>query len=152
MEAKNIESDGVVAIDGGLNLPEFCRVQIKFLNAGSTHAILTFQCVEQYVGFSIADVPNYKNFSSFPPDIILKYDELAKSICARNFRLSDDDRKEIREGRSNLWIYGIVGYDDYLGESHEKKFCIRWLGLNPNGSPATFIRDVMTPEEYLNSY
>ncbi|MFO1101419.1 MAG: hypothetical protein U1E20_00780 [Methylocystis sp.] len=149
---KNVHSVNGGVVDGGLDLREFCGLDLHFKNVGRTPTRLIMQCVEWRVSFGLPAEPDCQAFFPFAPDTVLRPDDVSGRIFCANFQLSREQRDAVRERKASLWVYGIIGYEDFLGEYREKIYCVQWIGEDPIlGSPVTFVT-LLVPHHYVKKY
>jgi hypothetical protein len=149
----NRDSSGSVGIIGYTDLPESCTVCFDVGNIGRSYAELLTYCIEHKICIALPDAVDYKLTFPLSADTIVKADGQMRGFPAYNLQLSKDELEPIKSGRSFLWVYGFINYFDFMGDLHEKRFCLKWLAGGPERPIMTgFVVDPLTPHTYVKGY
>jgi hypothetical protein len=75
-----------------------------------------------------------------PAGIIMKADETHAFTIDEKIILTKEQQQDIADGKTHLWAYGFVIYNDFLDEGHQIGVAVRWdlsKGFIPDG-PQTY--------------
>jgi hypothetical protein len=141
---------GVADFDAKLQSP---RIDARVMNYGNTFAVPKFQSMEIICVDSLPEDPHYTAILPIPfaGMTIEKGDEWTFVETVERPFFSIEDIKAIKSGKKFLWIYGFIGYEDFLDTFHERRFCQRLYIVEGGGY--TFGEDRRsTPKKYTKSY
>jgi hypothetical protein len=134
-------------------LPQKSIFNINFRNSGRTAAELIGQSIEWVVASVLQDLPGYKSSFPFTPGTFVdpgKY--LPTAIHNFVIELRRDEVEDISQETRFLWIYGYISFKDFLGYSHEQRWCAKWQPFvtAPDGTRTSmgFVYDSSTPPGY----
>jgi hypothetical protein len=149
----DLKAVGGLPIGGGHNIPELVGLQISFRNIGRTNAILVEQGTNLVVVERLPNDPEYRVVAPYSPGTLLPKDDTNPGLVGNNYRLLPEELVDIASGKRFLWAFGYLRYRDFMGETHETRFCAKWLGVHPHfATNVGFVYDSDTPPEYAKSY
>jgi hypothetical protein len=116
---------------------------ISFRNHGRTTAHITEVCVLPIIGDTLRPTPQYPKGSALPVQIGAIAPAGGDYHVSCNSRFTFDERRAIEIGQRQkiLWVYGFVGYRNFLDEHWRFKFCLLFQAdpVNPGFvSPGTY--------------
>jgi len=139
---------GAADLDAKLQSP---KIDARVRNYGNTFAIPKFQAMEIVCVDSLPDEPQYSAILPIPfaGMTIEKGDEWTFVESTERRLFSKKDIDAVKSGKKFLWVYGFIGYMDFLDAFHQRRFCQR-LYMVMNGY--TFGEDRGAPKKYTESY
>ena len=126
--------------------PERSTFTITFRNHGETPAIVTHIFAQHIVAPELPPEPRYTVGGSMRAGFVIPASGGTRQHDPMlNIILSEAQRNDIAANVAHLWIYGVVGFRDVLGNPHVSGFCERWL-LGEGGTINGFAED--GPDSY----
>ncbi len=142
-------TDGVVGVILGGHPPEATEPQIEFRNRGRTSAELISLCVEWAVTDRLPEEPIYKTNFPYAPGVFLEPDKpFPASLYQYVIRVQPNELTKIKDESAYLWVFGYLRYEDFMGKSHDLRFCAKWQPFGPEQRPMGFVHEANTPEAY----
>jgi hypothetical protein len=109
-------------------------INIVMKNYGRTPAFITSHCIAIHRGESLPAEPRYPQIANEGADAVAEGGKEFKTV---DVRILDPIPSEmidaIRKGDLSFWVYGFVRYRDFLGDSHESKFCRAFMRIFVEG-------------------
>jgi hypothetical protein len=133
-------------------------IRIGMKNYGRTPAFVTSNCIAIYRGKDLPEEPLYWQIANVSAgDSVVESD---KDYEVRDIRHRDPVSNEtvfaIQQGELSFWVYGFVRYKDFLGESHEAKFCRLFMRIFIEGEKTDLGRYMFVDwdknKKYTESY
>lgn len=125
---------------------------ISFKNFGRTNAELTTLCVEWAVVQKLPNIPIYKASYPYSPGTFIEAGQKSAATLQLTITLQPDEVAAIADETKFLWIFGYLLFNDFLGKSHNTRFCAKWQPyvLQPDGALRAmgFVHDSQTPPQY----
>ncbi len=123
------------AMQGGTNVivdnpapyglpPAICRPEFAIKNAGPTKIIVSRYAIKCQISPQLSPDPIYDKMSQTALVI-----DAGQALWFATPDLTAIDAPQlvnIKNGKTHLWFYGFITYNDFLEESHEIGFCFRW--------------------------
>jgi hypothetical protein len=108
--------------------PRMSGLTILFRNYGRTPAKVVHVVIQHMVGNALPVVPEYLHPSDIRGSHIIDSGGGGFRHDARTviFILTDDEVDKIQRREAQLWIYGYIGFRDFLGTYHNVRFCGFW--------------------------
>jgi hypothetical protein len=123
-------------------------VRVAFTNHGRTTAFVGETCVELRLADALPPEPLYRNVSSFGTAAAVASGGSVGAGAERPLGdLAEAQSEKLLTGQSTLWVYGFVGFRDFLGARHRLGFCLCWTPpLDKSGAGGAFVPG--GPERY----
>jgi hypothetical protein len=136
-------------------LPNKFRAVLQFTNYGRSPAQITSGCFEWTITATAAELPlppPYQRIFPYSANaVFLQNNRIPLDLPAKTMEidLNDEQVVEINSARRFLWLYGFLAFKDFLGETHEARFCTKWAPFKEGeNGPFGFVWDSETPDEY----
>ena len=121
--------------------PDQASVIAIFRNYGRTPAIVTGVYWQHWIGTRLPETPEYREEINLPTGTIIK--EGGKEFEHAplwTIPISEPEHIALRTYKADLWIYGMIRFQDFMGGRHVHRFCQLWHGVErgigsdtPNG-------------------
>ena len=123
-------------------------IRIDFANHGRTTAFVTQKCVEMRLARTLPPDPDYRMVETLEAvEAVEAGESVGAAADAPLGELSEAQADALLAGQDTLWVYGFLGFRDFLGMEHRMGFCLRWTPPRFNGGTGgSFIRT--GPETY----
>jgi hypothetical protein len=131
----------------GSPLPSEMEPAIAFTNLGRSNAEITKGCIEWRVTDKLPPTPEYKNIVPYAPGVALGNRGNIPLDVSCKIKLTPAEIDEVDSGEKKLWVFGFIGFNDFLGDPHEVGFCVKWVP-HPKDSRGGFVYDTDTPPVY----
>jgi hypothetical protein len=117
--------------------PQQFNITVRFINHGRTTAF-PFRLS---LGHTIAgrqtrlpEHPVYVRLIDFEPGVVIRRD--SSDFVVRHSTWITDEAygpfaEMIMAGQTDFWFFGMLEFDDFLGEPHPWRFCVRWVPFFP---------------------
>ncbi|WP_166141439.1 hypothetical protein [Methylosinus sp. RM1] len=122
--------------------PASGHVVLRITNFGQTPADLREIRHGLHVGDPFPATPHYAARMPAPANSVVKKDE-SNGVIGLDFAPSDSESDALRSGAS-AWVFGEIGYADFMGGMRHKRFCLKWN--RPQGG---FDNDPNAPQDYI---
>jgi hypothetical protein len=143
---------GVTQINAGDHLLPNLEPRIAFINWGRTPAEITAGCLEWNVAShanGLPSVPNYQNVLKYAPGVVVTNRSDIPLDVPCTISLTTNQVLDLNNSQEFLWVFGFIGFKDFLGEPHEVRFCLKWsIRREAERGPFGFVWDDETPSEY----
>jgi hypothetical protein len=131
----------------GVPLPSESYPLISFINVGRSNAEITKECIEWSVADKLPPIPEYQNIVPYAPGTVLSNNADIRLNTRCEIKLAPAQIDEIDRGQKKLWVFGFIGFKDFVGGPHEVGFCLKWVP-HPKDRPGGFVYDDDTPPAY----
>jgi hypothetical protein len=121
------------------------RIVVSFENFGRTPAALKKTCQNLRVCKTLPARPLYDGIEPFPTGTVLKKERREQYATKFDFQLSSEEVIAVHNEETNLWIYGFIEYQDFLGSDHTIGYCTKWI--KGGSGTGQFIED--GPKSYI---
>lgn len=136
------------AVPIGSPLPPEFEATIAFTNWGRSNAEIIKGCIERSVTDKLPPTPDYKNVAPYAPGIAVGNRADIPLDVSCKIKLTPAEIAEIDTGQKKLWVFGFIGFKDFLGDPHESAFCLKW-SPHPQNRPGGFVYADDTPPAYI---
>jgi hypothetical protein len=128
------------------------KIEARVRNYGNTFAVPKFQSLKIICANTLPDEPEYAPVLPIPfAGMVLETGQEWPFVESSDRQFfSTEEIDAIESGAKFLWVYGFIGYQDFLGTYHERRFCQRLYIVSGGGH--TFGEDRRTPEAYTKSH
>src|SRR6266481_7771960 len=133
----------------GMPLPPEFEPIFMFTNWGNSPAEITHGCIEWSIVEKLPPTPKYMNTVPYAPGIALIHRADIQLDVPCKITLTPSQIIAVDTSQEKLWVFGFIRFKDFLGESHDVRFCLKWVPRpTADRSPIGFVWDDETPPEY----
>lgn len=130
---------------------QFSKIEVGFANFGRTPAIGTEICVQWMLCQDLPPEPRYDYIESLATGSIVQPQSNSsfETPASIDMAYPKEQLADVNTGTSKFWVYGFIGYRDFLGKSHKTGFCAYWVkGSDKTGRPPVFVEGGPTKYKY----